>query len=444
MSASQPAPAPGTGPVLTGVDGTAPVGVAIPTAGGHDASAPQAHQAAPVAAHAAAMPNQGPAAPPPPGAGAYAPGSHPSQAGAAGQSVVGGAPPVGGMGLAGAPADLSLLEGERALEMVRPSWRAFVGSWVTAALLALAALVVIGLALALGGDAVFLAVFGLLMLLLAAVAVIVPIIQLVASRYILTDRRIIQRFDLWVHNESTVWYERVQNVKVRQGIVERLFDAGSVYVETAAGGSAPEENLRWVHQPRELRSRLMQLIEGRRGGDPTLGDPAGGGNGGSGDGGAELELLGQMVGELRALRAELEADRNGASAAAQPPPGAAAPTLTAPTRAGPALAAPTLAGPTGTAQPAAAVPNPPQPPGLEAQAEPAPAPRQAQAPTPAAAPAAQAAPAPPAAPAAQPSAPVQAAAQAAPAPAAAPPAPPVPPPPPQDPTATWPPGGSSA
>ena len=219
------------------------------------------------------------------------------------------------------PADTTLLEGETALEGLRPTWRAFVGAWLTGAGLACAAMVVFVLAIGRGGDAIGFAVFGLLMLAMAGLVTVMPIIRLAGSHYLLTDRRIIQRFDLWVHNESTVWYERVQNVKVSQGIIERLFDAGSVYIETAAGGSSPEENLRWVHHPRELRSRLVHLIEAARGsGDRSLGDRPNGGGPAAPTGPDQTTLLTAMVDELRAIRQLVEQPASPEPSPGAPPP----------------------------------------------------------------------------------------------------------------------------
>ena len=52
--------------------------------------------------------------------------------------------------------------------------------------------------------------------------VISPYIQMAGNMYIITNRRIIGRFDFIVHRESTIYFERIQNVKVNQYLIDTI------------------------------------------------------------------------------------------------------------------------------------------------------------------------------------------------------------------------------
>jgi membrane protein YdbS with pleckstrin-like domain len=55
--------------------------------------------------------------------------------------------------------------------------------------------------------------------------------------YVLTDRSLRIRRGIWVIHETTISFENVQNVEVRQGPVQRYFDIADVVVQTAGGGA---------------------------------------------------------------------------------------------------------------------------------------------------------------------------------------------------------------
>jgi membrane protein YdbS with pleckstrin-like domain len=54
--------------------------------------------------------------------------------------------------------------------------------------------------------------------------------------YALTDRSMRLRRGIWVIHETTITYENIQNVTVRQGPVQRYFGIADVAVQTAGGG----------------------------------------------------------------------------------------------------------------------------------------------------------------------------------------------------------------
>lgn len=56
--------------------------------------------------------------------------------------------------------------------------------------------------------------------------------------YVLSDRSMRIRRGIWTIHETTITYENIQNVSVKQGPVQRYFGIADVLVETAGGGAA--------------------------------------------------------------------------------------------------------------------------------------------------------------------------------------------------------------
>lgn len=54
--------------------------------------------------------------------------------------------------------------------------------------------------------------------------------------YVLTDRSLRIRRGIWVIHETTISFENVQHVEVRQGPLQRVFGIADVVVQTAGGG----------------------------------------------------------------------------------------------------------------------------------------------------------------------------------------------------------------
>ena len=92
--------------------------------------------------------------------------------------------------------------------------------------------------------------------------------------YVMTDRAIRNRRGIWTIRENTVSFDNVQNVKLREGPVQRYLGIQDLVVETAAssGGSGDQPaqaqslRLEGVADGEELRSRIterMRLVQGR-------------------------------------------------------------------------------------------------------------------------------------------------------------------------------------
>ncbi|GAB5405346.1 MAG: hypothetical protein Aurels2KO_35770 [Aureliella sp.] len=55
--------------------------------------------------------------------------------------------------------------------------------------------------------------------------------------YVLSDRSMRMRRGIWTIHETTITYENIQNISIRQGPVQRHFGIADVVVETAGGGA---------------------------------------------------------------------------------------------------------------------------------------------------------------------------------------------------------------
>lgn len=78
-----------------------------------------------------------------------------------------------------------------------------------------------------------------------AVAVLPEVIAYVAIHlrydstwYVLSDRSLRIRRGIWTIRETTITFENVQDVKIRQGPVQRFYGISDVIVETAGGGGS--------------------------------------------------------------------------------------------------------------------------------------------------------------------------------------------------------------
>ena len=100
--------------------------------------------------------------------------------------------------------------------------------------------------------------------------------------YLLSDRSLRIRRGIWTIRETTVTFENVQDVKISQGPVERLFGIADVIVETAGGGgkkqsgdgSVPSHTglIEGVTDAARIRDLIMDRV--RRSRTAGLGDEA--------------------------------------------------------------------------------------------------------------------------------------------------------------------------
>jgi membrane protein YdbS with pleckstrin-like domain len=107
-----------------------------------------------------------------------------------------------------------------------------------------------------------------------AVAIVPDVIAYIALHlrwdttwYVITDRAVRIRKGIWVIHESTITFENIQNVEIRQGPVERHFGIANLMIQTAGGGAATAPGNRGgmahhglllgIDRPEELRAMFM-------------------------------------------------------------------------------------------------------------------------------------------------------------------------------------------
>ncbi|MDZ7630262.1 MAG: PH domain-containing protein [Gemmatimonadaceae bacterium] len=95
--------------------------------------------------------------------------------------------------------------------------------------------------------------------------------------YVMTERSLMIREGVWNTKEITLTYANVQNVRVTQGPLERLFGISTVAIDTAGGGTGEagstshRAQLRGLARPHEVRDLILAAL--RRLGTTGLGDP---------------------------------------------------------------------------------------------------------------------------------------------------------------------------
>lgn len=96
--------------------------------------------------------------------------------------------------------------------------------------------------------------------------------------YVMTDRALRIRRGVWSINEITITFENVQNVKITQGPVQRVFGISNLAIETAGAGGGGEHGksvsnqalIEGVADAEALRDRIMARV--RRSRSAGLGD----------------------------------------------------------------------------------------------------------------------------------------------------------------------------
>jgi membrane protein YdbS with pleckstrin-like domain len=101
--------------------------------------------------------------------------------------------------------------------------------------------------------------------------------------YVFSDRSMRLRRGIWLIRESTITFENIQNVKVTQGPLQRLFGIADVVVETAGGGGAQAEPgaglgmhaglIEGVAEAAQIRDSILSRVRGTN--TTGLGDESG-------------------------------------------------------------------------------------------------------------------------------------------------------------------------
>lgn len=124
--------------------------------------------------------------------------------------------------------------GERVLFEGHPSWRSIIDFYLKGILATVVLCFLVAIGTEVAGDrndsmVVILAIVGV------GITVLVGFIKRVATSYTITNRRLHIKKGIVSRTIQETRLERVQNVNVTQGVVQRIFQIGDVDFDTAAG-----------------------------------------------------------------------------------------------------------------------------------------------------------------------------------------------------------------
>lgn len=105
------------------------------------------------------------------------------------------------------------------------------------------------------------------------------------------------RWGILFRNEIMLNYSRIQDIHLRSNFVERWLGLARIEVQTAAGGASAEMMLEGLANPEEMRDFLYSRMRGAK--DQHMAAPPD----------SLAGVLGEIAGELRAIRQNLEAQR---------------------------------------------------------------------------------------------------------------------------------------
>ena len=129
---------------------------------------------------------------------------------------------------------MELVDGERILWQVRPSWRAQISYFIVWIPLALLPVIIAGILAANDQDTGLPYWQWLLISLLLVVGVVVyDALRRYSTFYVVTDQRLRVRHGILSRHEQSARFERVQNVEVSQSLMDRLLKVGAVEFDTA-------------------------------------------------------------------------------------------------------------------------------------------------------------------------------------------------------------------
>lgn len=127
--------------------------------------------------------------------------------------------------------------------------------------------------------------------------------------YLITDTTLRVRYGVFSIREITVSFGNVQNVRIVQGPVERLFDISTLIVDTAGGGNADRDPhikahravMRGIENPKEVRDMILSVLKMNK--HSGLGDPDDEimAMKGDKDINTELRMIAQETGKLKQL-----------------------------------------------------------------------------------------------------------------------------------------------
>jgi uncharacterized membrane protein YdbT with pleckstrin-like domain len=158
---------------------------------------------------------------------------------------------------------VDLMPGEELLWEGHPSWRAVLSLLVKGIVVSIALLVAFAVAGrafdsgALTGWGVLIGIVGI------ALTVVAGWLSRVFTTYTITDRRINVRKGVIAKTETSTSLERIQNITIVQGAIDRVFRTGTIDFDTASQDASDRFRFFGIDRPQQVRERIARAMEAR-------------------------------------------------------------------------------------------------------------------------------------------------------------------------------------
>ena len=142
--------------------------------------------------------------------------------------------------------DKNLMEGEEVLYRAKLHWAVFIWPviWLVVAILFFTA----------GKE---MAVWGVIFLLLAIIMGLSALITYATSEFGLTNKRVVGKIGFIRRNSIEVLLSKVEGIQVKQGIIGRIFNYGTV---TISGTGGLKDPFKKIARPLEFRKKVQERI----------------------------------------------------------------------------------------------------------------------------------------------------------------------------------------
>jgi uncharacterized membrane protein YdbT with pleckstrin-like domain len=156
--------------------------------------------------------------------------------------------------------------GEEVFFHGHPSWRAMLAFYIKGLLVAVVVGVIAGIVTAIANGSVNVAIVAAVVVVVFAGLVLIGFVRRMTTTYTITDRRLTIESGLLTRDLHQTRLHRVQNVNLRQTVLERMLSVGDVDFDTAASADY-DFSFRGVAAPRDIVQTvdraLHELHEGR-------------------------------------------------------------------------------------------------------------------------------------------------------------------------------------
>jgi uncharacterized membrane protein YdbT with pleckstrin-like domain len=149
---------------------------------------------------------------------------------------------------------MDLRPDEQKLYEGRPAWRALLSFYVAGLLVAAVAVAVLGWLLDAPGPAAGVGVA------IVVLTLVVGYLRRLFTRYLITNQRLRISRGFIARHVQEARLDRVQNVNYGQGLIDRVFNVGTVDFDTAGTDDA-EFRFAWVARPEEVVRAVHQAVE---------------------------------------------------------------------------------------------------------------------------------------------------------------------------------------